>query len=177
MAISREKKEKLVAQYTEDCARSGALIFTSYQGLSMPELTRVRRKLKEVDSVYRVVKNTLFRRALEKAGLPIPEELINGPIAITFCFQDVVASAKILAEFSRELEGLSIKGALLGERVLDAKAVKTLTTLPSRDQLLAQVLAGLQAPISGLVNVLSGPLRGLVYVLKARADQLSAAPS
>jgi large subunit ribosomal protein L10 len=174
LAISKEKKQELINSYLEKFSRSQAAILTDYRGLSVAELNQLRNKMREAGSGYHVVKNRLVKLALREAGLPVPEELLQGPTAIGFCYEDVVAPAKALTEYTKESKVLAIKGGILGERVMDVQAISSLADLPPRDILLTQLLNGIQSPIAGLVNVLSGTLRGLVTVLKARADQLEA---
>ena len=174
MAISKEKKQQLVKSYAEEFSRSQAVFLTDYRGLPVAELNRLRNKMREAGSGYHVVKNRLVKLALREAGLPVPEELLQGPTAIGFCYEDAVAPAKVLTEYTKESKVLTIKGGILGERVIDVQAISSLANLPSRDVLLAQLVSGVQSPIAGLVNVLSGTLRDLVTVLKARADQLEA---
>ncbi len=174
MAISREKKQELVKSYTEELSRSQAAILTDYRGLSVAELNQLRNKMREAGSGYHVVKNRLVKLALKEAGLPVPEEFLQGPTAIGFCYEDVVAPAKVLTEYAKEFKVLTIKGGILGDKVVDAQVISSLADLPPREVLLAQVLSGIRSPLAGLVNVLSGTLRGLVTVLKARADQLEA---
>jgi large subunit ribosomal protein L10 len=174
LAISKEKKQELVKSYVEEFSRSQAAILTDYRGLSVAELNRLRNKMREAGSGYHVVKNRLVKLALREAGLPVPEELLQGPTAIGYCYEDVIAPAKVLTEYTKESKMLAIKGGILGDRVIDVEAISSLADLPPRDVLLAQLLSGVQSPMAGLVNVLSGTLRGLVTVLKARADQLEA---
>jgi large subunit ribosomal protein L10 len=174
LAISKEKKQQLVKSYAEEFSRSQAVFLTDYRGLPVAELNRLRNKMREAGSGYHVVKNRLVKLALREAGLPVPEELLQGPTAIGFCYEDAVTPAKVLTEYTKESKVLTIKGGILGERVIDVQAISSLADLPPRDVLLAQVLSGVQSPIAGLVNVLSGTLRSLVTVLKARADQLEA---
>ena len=174
LAISKEKKQELVKSYVEEFSRSQAAILTDYRGLSVAELNRLRNKMREAGSGYHVVKNRLVKLALREAGLPVPEELLQGPTAIGYCYEDVIAPAKVLTEYTKESKMLTIKGGILGDRLVDVEAISSLANLPPRDVLLAQLLSGIQSPMAGLVNVLSGTLRGLVTVLKARADQLEA---
>ncbi len=172
MAISREKKEALVNQYVDLFSDSEALIMADYRGLTVANITRLRRKVREGGSSFQVVKNTLLGIALQKAGLPVPSEMLEGPTAIGFCQGDVSSTAKALLDFARDTKILQIKGGLLGSRVLDAEQVSSLADLPSREVLLAQTLSGLQSPLAGFLSVLNGTLRGMVYVLQARIDQL-----
>jgi large subunit ribosomal protein L10 len=174
LAISKEKKQELVKSYTEEFSRSQAAILTDYRGLPVTELNRLRNKMREAESGYHVVKNRLVKLALREAGLPVPEELLQGPTAIGFCYEDVVAPAKVLTDYAKESKVLTIKGGILGERVIDVQDISALADLPPRDVLLAQLLSNIQSPMTGLINVLNGTLRSLVTVLKARADQLEA---
>ena len=174
LAITKEKKQGLTKGYVEKFSRSRAAILTDYRGLPVTEINQLRNKLREAGSGYHVVKNRLVKLALREVGLPVPEELLKGPTAIGFCYEDVIAPAKILTEYAKEFKTLTIKGGILGTRVIDEQAVSSLADLPSREVLLAQLLGGLQSPLGGLISVLSGTLRGLVAVLKARADQLQA---
>lgn len=175
MAISRRKKEELVAEYTEKLSQSTAIILTDYRGLRTVEMNRLRNELREVGADYHVTKNTLVKLALEESGLPPLGDLLEGPTAIGFCYQEVPTAAKALMDFASEFETFFIKGGLLDGKFIDARRIEALATLPPREVLLAQALAGMKAPISGLIGVLNGTLRGLLNVLKARAKQLEAA--
>lgn len=177
MAISKEKKEAIVADLTEKFSRSQVIILTDYRGLPVSEISRLRHQLREMTTGYHVVKNRLVKLALEKAELPVPEDLLQGPTAIAFCYEDVSASAKAVMGFARESRILTIKGGILGDRVITAEQVSDLATLPPVDVLRAQMVAGIEAPIAGLLDVLSGPLRQLVHVFQARAQQLGGATS
>lgn len=172
MAISREKKKEIMADLIAKFSRSEAAILTDYRGLTVAEISQLRNKMREVKSGYHVVNNRLTKLAMENAGLPVPESLLTGPTAIGFCYEDVVAPTRVLVEFAKGSKDLSIKGGLLGGKVITAEDVLALAALPSRETLLAQVIAGIQTPLAGLANVLKGPMRALTYVLQARARQL-----
>jgi len=177
LAISKDKKRELVADYEEKLKRSQAIILTNYQGLNVTEINQLRNQLRVAGTGYHVIKNTLLSLALEKAGLPKPDALLEGPTAVSFCYQDAQPAAKVLTKFASGHNGFSLKGGLLGHRLLTGEDITRLANLPPRDVLVAQVLAALQSPMIRLANVLSGPMRGLVTVLKARADQLGSAES
>ncbi len=172
MAITKEKKRDLVANYVEKIGRAEMLIIADYRGLSVKDMQELRGSLAPHDAVLQVVKNTLFRRALQELGKPVPEQLLEGPTAVGYCFGDLGPAAKAISDFEKSSDFLQIRGGLLGEQIVDAEGVRSLANLPSREVLLSQVLAGMQGPISGLVNVLAGTLRGLVNVLDARRRQL-----
>lgn len=172
MAITRERKQELIDSYAELLSQSQGIILTNYRGLTVSQIETVRNKLREVNSPYHIVKNTLLELALKQKGLPAPEEMLSGPVAASFCYTDLPAVAKTLVDFTKELDSFEIKGGLMGEEIVDVEGIKSLASLPSREVLLAQVVGGFQAPISGLVTALSGILRSLVYVLQARKEQL-----
>ncbi len=177
MAVTREKKAQLLEDYVENLQKSHAIVLTTYAGLTHKELSELRNNLRENGARFQVVKNNIFKLAMEKSGLSGVEDLFVGPVGVTYVYDDPVAAAKVLMEFAKTRDLLQVKGGLLGEQVLSPESVKSLASLPTREVLLAQVLAGMQAPISGLVNVLAGTVRGLVNVLNARADQLKESES
>lgn len=172
MAITKERKQELVAQYTDLLERSQAAILTNHQGLNVAQITKLRSQIRETNGAYYVTKNTLMKLALEGQGLSLPEEWLQGPTAIGFCFDDVAAIAKTITDFAAESQILTVKGAVLGEKAVGAEKVKALADLPPTEVLQAQVLGALAAPMSGLVGVLNGALSGLVGVFEARRDQL-----
>lgn len=171
MAISREKKEEMVAGYLDNLSQSRAMILTDYRGLTVADITQLRQNLREVDGSFHVVKNSLFELALEKAGLPVPTEHMDGPLGVGFCFGDTPPVAKALVDLAKGLDALRIKGAILGTDIIDAAGVRGLADLPPRDVLRAQLLAALQGPMSNLVSVLNAPMREIAQVLKARSEQ------
>ena len=171
MAISRAQKEQMVADYVEKMTNSQALILTDYRGLSVANLGDLRRRLREVDGVFQVVKNTLFQRALEEAGLPIPSEHMEGPVAVGYCLGDAPPVAKALMDYAKEVERLHIRGAILGTNLLDLDGVKGLADLPPREVLLAQLVGAVQGPMASLVSTMQAPMRELIQVLHARSEQ------
>jgi large subunit ribosomal protein L10 len=171
LAISREKKEQMVAEYLDNMSRSRAMILADYRGLTVANITQLRQNLREVDGSFHVVKNTLFERALQEAGMPVPTEQMDGPLAIGFCYGDTPPVAKALVDFARGVDVLEIKGAILGTDIIDAAGVRGLAELPPRDVLRAQLIAAIEGPMSNLVNVLNAPMREIAQVLKARSEQ------
>ncbi len=171
MAISREKKQQMVADYVDKVSRSKAVILADYRGLTVASMTELRERLREVDGLFQVIKNTLFARALEEAGIPIPTEYMQGPVAAGFCLGDSPPIAKVLMDFAKETQILQIHGAIMGDRFLDAKAVGVMADLPPREILLAQLLGAVQGPMGSLVGTITAPLRELVQVLQARSEQ------
>ena len=176
MAIKRQEKEALIQQYVSAFKQSKAVFLSSYSGLTVQQMERVRRALAQEETELEVVRNTLLRRAAREVGLE--EQLtrvLQGPTLAIFCKGDPTSPAKTLVALHRELEPLNVYGGLLGERVLSQADFELLASLPGRDVMLARVVGTLQAPIAGFVGVLSGVLRSLLYVLQARAQQLQEA--
>ncbi len=172
MAISKEKKETIVSEYVDKLRRSQAVIVSEYRGLTTKQMQGLRRDLRGAQSELAVSKNTLIARALTEVGLPAPDELLTGPVAVTFCYDEVAAPAKVLTKFAKDSKIMVLRGGLMGQSVFNEAGVQSLTELPNKEQLRAQVVGTLQSPISGLVNVLAGTVRGFMNVLNARAAQL-----
>ena len=155
-------------------------VFVGFSGLSVADVTKLRRKFREGGVEYKVVKNTLTRIAADELGFNDLDAVLEGPTAIAYSAEDTVAPAKILKDFIKETktEALTVKAGIADGQVIDAAAVEALASLPSREELLAKLVGSMQAPISGLVNVLQGNIRNMVYVLDAvrakKAEQESA---
>ncbi|MDI3281140.1 MAG: 50S ribosomal protein L10 [Bacillota bacterium] len=170
----REAKREVVKELQEKFASSQSVVLADYRGLNVKAMTDLRRRCREAGVEYRVVKNTLARLAARQAGLEGLEELLLGPVSLAFGYRDPVLPAKVLSEFARDHKELEIKGGVLQGKVVSYEAVKALADLPPREVLLARLVGGMQAPLSGLVAVLNGPLRQLVYALEAVRKQKEA---
>jgi len=171
--MSREKKTQIIDGLQEFFSECSIGVLTDYRGLSTAQITDLRRTLKKSAVEYKVVKNTLARFAAERAGKDELAALFEGPVAIAFGYGDVTEPAKVLADYIRASKAsLGIKGGFWGDRVLTSSDVETLATLPSREVLIARVLAGMQSPIVNLIGCLVAPMRGVIGVLQARIKQL-----
>lgn len=172
--MPREDKIEVVRELREDIERSNALLLTDYRGLTVKEISALRRSLREAGAEYKVVKNSLFELAAESmadSGLP---QLLEGPTAVAFVRNDPVLSAKVIADFMREHKTLSIKGGFVEGQLYTADQIQALSKVPPRDVLVAQLLGSIQLPISNLVGTLQGLVSSLVYTLQAVADQKAA---
>jgi len=171
--MSREKKTQIIDSLRETFSRCSIGVLTDYRGLSASEMTILRRKLRELGIEYRVVKNTLARFAAERASRADLVSSFQGPVAIAFGYGDIVEPAKTLADYIRASKSsLTIKGGFLSDRLLTSGEVSALSTLPSREILLAKVLGGMQSPIAALANCLAAPIAGMARILQARIKQL-----
>lgn len=168
MAISREKKVKILQDLTEQFKKAKSVVLADYRGLDVKNLRSLRKKLREKSVELKIAKKTLLKKAVQDAGRPeIPEELLKGPICAAFSYQDEIIPAKEIFLFSRQTGFLKLTGGLIGEDILNQEQIKALALIPSREELLAQLAADLKAPLFGLYHALSFNLRGLLNVLKA----------
>lgn len=176
MAVTQEKLQT-VAEIKEKLSAAKGAVLTNYRGLTVAQDTKLRRKLREAGVEYRVFKNTMTRIAAQEAGIEGLDSYLEGPTAIAMSTTDPVAPAKIISDFIKEnkLQALEVKAGLVEGKVIDGAGVKALSSLPPKEVLVARVLAGMQSPIAGLVNVLSGNLRNLVYALEAVRKQKESA--
>jgi large subunit ribosomal protein L10 len=171
LAISKQRKDELVALYTEQLKRSQAMIVTEYSGLSMKQMDDLRSKVREAGGEFHIVKNTLGRVAFESAGLPQPDKLLVGSTAIAFAFQDAPGMAKIITDYERTSDFVKVKGGYLGKNLMSAADVKSLAELPPLPVMRAQLLGVLSAPASKLVRTLAEPARQVAAILKAYAEK------
>lgn len=170
----REKKTSIINQLEEKLARSSIVVTTTYQGVKAKDMTALRIALDEPDIEYQVVKNNLIQIAAQKAGREDVMSIVEGPTAVIFGYDDVVKTVRLINQYIRSTGlAITIKGALLGERMLNANEVIALANLPSREILISQVVTMLKAPMRGLHNAVSFPLYGLQNVLKARIQDLT----
>jgi large subunit ribosomal protein L10 len=171
-SVPTPKKVQEVEEITELLKGSSLTILTNYRGLSVQQFQEFRKTLRESDASFRVVKNTLTGIAADNAGLTDVREFLEGPTAIVTAGEDPVAPAKATQDFVRRSRILEVKAGIFEGIVIPASEIERLATMPSREELLAKVVGGLNAPLYGLVGVLSGPIRALAYVLQARQEQL-----
>ena len=169
-----QQKQAYVEELAEKLKNSVAGVVVSYMGITVADDTALRRKLREAGVDYAVVKNSMLRRAAEKVGLEGMDNVLEGSTALAVSPTDHVAAAKILSEYAEKSKTFEIKAGYVDGKVIDASAVSELAKMPPKEVLVAKVLGGLNAPISGFVNVLNGNIRGLVVALNAIAEKQSA---
>ncbi len=174
MAISREKKQELVAQYVEWIGQSQAMVVSSYTGLTMKDFDALRAKIREAGGEFHVVKNTLAKLAFRQAGLEFPEELFEKDTAIGFAFSDPPAVAKAIVDLAKENEAVQVKAGYLDQQLISPAEVTALAELPPLPVMRAQLLGVIMAPASKLARLLAEPGRQVAAVIKAYADQSTA---
>ena len=171
----RPEKVAVVDEVTEKLQAANAIIVTEYRGLSVGQLSNLRRQLRSAGSEYKVYKNTLASFAAERAGIDGLSDMLVGPSAITFVTGDAAAAAKTLRDASKTMPLLVLKGGVIGGKAISAKDVEALADLPSREVLLAQFAGALQAPMAKMAGLLQAMPRNFAYGLKALIEQKEAA--
>jgi large subunit ribosomal protein L10 len=177
--VEKQQKERVVEELTERLRETQTLIVADYRGLTMPQIDNLRSELLKHGARFRVVKNTLTRRAAEEAGADAVLALLEGPSAIAFLETDgdPVAVAKALGAAARETRVLEVKGGLLDGRAITAADVENLAKLPPFEQLRGQVLGAVTAPLYTIVGLFTAPLQNLVGLIDARIEQLESEAS
>ncbi|CAC8930881.1 TPA: 50S ribosomal protein L10 [Staphylococcus aureus] len=160
MSAIIEAKKQLVDEIAEVLSNSVSTVIVDYRGLTVAEVTDLRSQLREAGVEYKVYKNTMVRRAAEKAGIEGLDEFLTGPTAIATSSEDAVAAAKVISGFAKDHEALEIKSGVMEGNVITAEEVKTVGSLPSRDGLVSMLLSVLQAPV-----------RNFAYAVKAIGEQ------
>ncbi|HXY32006.1 MAG TPA: 50S ribosomal protein L10 [Gemmatimonadaceae bacterium] len=167
--MKRTEKEQLVAELKEKIQGAKAFYYTDFTGLNVKRMTELRRRFRKAGVEYVVIKNSLALRAVTESGLDTQK--LKGPTGVVIG-KDPVAAAKVLADFARENEQKpEVKGGMLDGRPLQVAQVKKLASLPSREQMMAQIGAGLQSPLASFVGALSGLLYSFVGSLEALRQQ------
>ncbi len=174
-ALNLEEKKVFIKDLKERLDKSCVVILTDYKGLNVDAMTQLRARLREAQIEYQVIKNTMLRLASDGTDVENIRDSFVGPSAIALSYDDPVAPAKILTEFAKDNDKLEIKAGVMNGKVLDLAAIKALSDLPSREQLLATVLAAMNAVPTSLVRALSDVPRRMVNVLQAIKDQKEAA--
>ena len=169
-----EAKQATVAELKEEFSKAKATIVADYRGLTVSDISAVRRSLRGEGITYRVVKNRLAKIAAQEAGNGELSELLVGPSALAMGSGDEVLLAKTFLDAIKPFRQVAVRGAVLNGKRVDADAVTRLSTLPSREVLLGQLAGGMISPLSTMASLLAAPLRNLGYALQQVAEQKSA---
>lgn len=164
--MNKVEKQQFVESLKSNLANAGIVIVTKQSGLSVAEVTELRRQIRSIGATYKVGKNTLVRRAIEGTQFSSMEPLLEGPTALSFA-DDPVSVSKVLVTFTKDNEKLEILGGVFGEEVLSVDSIKNLATLPSLDELRAKLVGILQQPAQGVASVLQAPATQLARVFGA----------
>jgi large subunit ribosomal protein L10 len=173
--MPKPEKIEAVREITADLKATDVYYFVDYRGLTFAEATELRARLAKADASLKVVKNTLAKIAAADAGIDGLTEYLAGPTAIAYCHGDPQRVAKVIQDFIKEKKKATLRGGKLQSTMLTPQDVEKLAGLPSREVLIAQVVRAIASPLQGLVNVLNGPIRGLVVVLAQVQDKQAGA--
>ncbi len=170
--MPNQKNTETVKVLREKVSKAKSIIFADFKGLAANNASDLRQQMHDQNAEVSVSKNTLLKIALneEKVATDKLEEHLKGNTVAIFSYDDAIAPLKPLVEFAKKFELLKIKAAVINGIFADAAQVDTISKLPSREQLIAQVIGTMKSPLSGFVNVLSGSKRKFVYAIKAIAD-------
>lgn len=174
MAKTKEQKQAQVDALVSNLKESKSAVFANFQGLTVQETEELRAKCRENGIIFTASKKTLVGRAFEEAGIDADATSFDGGVAVAFGMEDEVAPAQVVAGFAKDHEVVTLFGGILEGAFIASEKVVALSKLPSKQQLLGQLVGTLNAPMSGFANVLAGNLRGLVTVLGAVKDQKEA---
>ena len=166
-----ESKKQQVAALTDELKSAVSGVIVSYKGINVANDTALRKELREAGVNYKVVKNTLLRRAASEVGFDGLYDSLKGSTAIAMSKEDHVAPAKILHKYAEKSKNFDIKAGFIDGKILELSEITVLAELPSKDELVAKAVGGLNAPIYGFASVLSANLRGLVVALNAIASK------
>lgn len=166
MAVTRAQKTETLKKLHDEFSKAKSVVFADYKGLTVAQVTQLRRELRAAKVDYMVAKKTLICKAAKDSGMKdIPTEMLEGSVAIAFGMEDQIAPARIMHAFGKKNNVLPLLGAYFDATYYDKAAVKSLALLLSREVLLAQLMGTMQAPVGSLVRVLHGPLRGFLQIL------------
>lgn len=171
MSANFEAKKLVVEDIKEKISNSKSVVFVKFSGLTVAEDTELRREFRKNNVEYKVLKNTLIRRAFNDMGITDFDEDLNGPTSVAFGADETAASKVIVEAAKKYQDKVSVKSAFVDGGKVDVAGVQALAAMPSKEQLIAKMLGSMQAPLSNFVGVLTAMPRGLVVALNAIAEQ------
>jgi large subunit ribosomal protein L10 len=169
--LNRDQKAAVIDEMTTQLQEAQAVYAVDYRGTSVPQAAELRTKLRDADTRFRVVKNTLTERAADKAGAESLKQYLDGPTALVFVNGDAAVAAKALADFRRANGLLEFKGGWMGGDVLTAEQIDSIARLPSRDVLYGRLVGMVASPLTGLAGAMGGLIGGLARQLQQIAEQ------
>lgn len=175
MAISKERKKELVAQYETWLKESEAIILAEYTGLDMQSIDKLRANMREAGGEFHILKNRLAKVAFAAAGFDAPDDFFVGSTAIGIAFEDPPGVAKAIADLEKDTDFVKIKGGFMGSELMTAEEIKVMAELPPLPVVRGQLLGTIMAPASQFTRLLAEPGRQLAQVIKAYSESESAA--
>jgi len=170
--VHKSEKEAVVKELSDKFSRAKSAVVAEFRKLDVVTVTNLRKKFRDGGVEYRVIKNTLARRAAKGTSLEPLSDDFTGPVALALSYGDVVAPAKILTDFAKDLETIRIRSGVVGGKKIDVNGVKALAKMPGLQELRAMLLGLLSLPAASLVRAIGAPSSQLVRVIQARKDAL-----
>ncbi len=167
MALTKEQKQKNIENLKEKMARQKAMVFVDFKGLKVKDLFELKKRLRDLDSVFQVCKKTLFNLVLKEKKIRVDVKKFEGQLGVLFAFGDEIAPLKAIYNFSKEQGNLKILGGFLENQFQGKEYLVTLAELPSQEELWARLVVSIKAPVSNFVQVLEANIKGLIYALRA----------
>ncbi len=170
MAITKQKKQEIVKEISDRLEKQKAIVFADFSGMKVKDITELKTKLREKGAEFRVGKKTLMNIALKQKGIEADTKPMAGEVAMVLGYEDEIAPAKEVYEFSKTNKNIKILAGLLENKLIDQQQVLALAQLPSKAELLAKLVGSISAPSRNFVGVLQGNIRGLITVLSGIKD-------
>jgi len=167
--LTKSQKEEIIARLKDAMSRNKVLVMADYRGLTVQDMRYLKKEVREAGGQMQVAKKTLLNIVLQDAGVDFDTRSFTGPLVFVFGPEETAIPKKIW-NYSKKNDNLKIEGAVLESKVLSAEETVALAKLPSKEELLAKLVGAIQGPVSGLVNVMAGPMRSFVQALKAISD-------
>ena len=169
MPKTKAQKQEIMTKLSRDLEKQNAIVFVNFKGMKVKEIAELRKQLKQSGSKLIVAKKTLLSKTLEKRGIAADLKHMEGQIAAIFALEDSILPIKTVYAFAKTNQNMKILGGYFEHELQRAEQIIGIAQLPSRQELLAKFVGQLAAPMSGFMNVLQGTMKGLVYVLAAKA--------
>jgi large subunit ribosomal protein L10 len=169
--MNRDEKSAAISELESNIGKATNAFLIEFKGITVPQVTELRRQVRETNSTYVVVKNTLALIAVKDSPLKALEKAFSGPTAVAYNSTDAVVLAKALTKFAKDVPAVHFKGAMLNGQIVPADQIQAIANLPSREELIAKLLYVMQSPIRGLAIVLQANIRNLAVVLSEISKQ------
>ena len=169
--MNRDEKAQAISEFAEGIGKATNAFLIEFKGITVPQVTELRKQVRESGSSYVVVKNTLALIAVKDSPLVELREQFSGPTAVAYNTTDAVALAKALTKFAKDVPAVTFKGAMLNGQIVPATEIQNIANLPTREELVSKLLFLLQSPIRGLATVLAANIRNLAVVIDQIAKQ------
>lgn len=176
MALTKQQKEQILEELVQKFKDSKSVIFTEYRGLDVKKISELRNQLREKNIEYKIAKKTLIQLASKEIGIKeLPDNVLEGPVAIAFSYEDQLIVASLLDKFAKKNKEIKLLGGILDGKVIDADTVNQLALIPSKEELIAKLLGSMNAPISGFVGVSNNVVSGFVRILNGLKEKKESA--